>query len=118
MAWTALKGFDRKVAGTLYGMCLQNVRKGYGIKANYGTANEAWKHTQQHRDLDLPAGDIPLFYSYKSDGHVNVRLSSGQVWSDGTIYPNFEAYTKAHPLVHYLGWGESLNGVQIVQAHK
>lgn len=111
-----IKDFNEHLAGTIRGYCLQNVRKGYGIAAKYPNATGAWNNTQQHRDTNIPAGvEVPLFYSWKTDGHINVRLANGKVWSDGTIYPNLAAYRITHPLVKYLGWGESVNGVRVIE---
>lgn len=101
--------------GATYGYCLQNVRRGYGIASKYPTAIEAWNHTQQHKDRNLPAADVPLFYTYGSYGHINVRLANGKCWSDGNIYASIDDYLSKHPSVHYLGWGESVNDVPVFQ---
>lgn len=116
MGWRQVKPFNQSAAGTKSGYCLQNVRLGYGIAAKYPNAIGAWNATQQHRDRNIPAGvDVPLFYSYKEDGHVNVRLADGRVWSDGNIYSSLSAYESTHPAVKYLGWGESINDVRIIE---
>lgn len=116
MAFKQLVSFNQAAAGRVVGYCLQNVRKGYGVASKYPTAIEAWNHTQQHKDRSIPSGvSVPLFYTYKSDGHVNVRLTSGRVWSDGTVYDNLDAYLNAKPAVKYLGWGESVNDVRVLQ---
>lgn len=118
--WKQIKPFNQSLAGKRVGFCLQNVRKGYGIAAEYVIAIEAWDAVvaakQGHKDRSIPAGDVPLFYTYKTDGHVNVRLANGKVWSDGTIYLNLDDYLAKHTSVHYLGWGESLNGVRVLQS--
>lgn len=113
--WKQLKPFNRTLAGTTKGYCLRNVRLGYSIASKYATALGAWNNTDQHKDRSFPAGDVPLFYSYKTDGHINVRLASGHVWSDGDIYASLDAYLAGHPLVHYLGWGERINGVKVFE---
>jgi len=109
-----LKPFEQAKGGTRPLYCLQNVRLGYGIASLYPNAITAWEHTQQHKNRDIPKGlDIPLFYSYKKDGHVNVRIRDGRVWSDGEIFKSLEDYEARREPV-YLGWGESINNVKVI----
>lgn len=116
MAYKQVKSFNKSLAGKIPGYCLANVRRGFGIASNYPTAIKAWGGTKQHRDRSFPSGvDVPLFYTYGKDGHINVRLSNGKVWSDGDEYANLDTYLKTHPKVSYLGWGESVNGVSVLQ---
>lgn len=116
--------FNPAIAGTVHNMCLDNVRRGFGIDNKYASAWEAWEHTQQHADRNMPDGlDVPLFYSYTATidgitqnwGHINVRLADGTVWSDGTIYADVDAYLYNH-FPQYVGWGESVNDFKIIQA--
>lgn len=115
MAWQQTRAFNSATAGTKLGWCLQNVRLGYGIAAKYPNAIGAWNNTEQHKDRSIPLGvAVPLYYSWKTDGHINVRLPDGRVWSDGRIYSslsNFESI--ATPV--FLGWGESVNNVRVIQ---
>lgn len=116
MAYKQTRSFDKGKAGSKVGFCLQNMRLGYGIPVKYPTATEAWKHTVQHKDRKIPNGvSVPLFYTYKTDGHVNVRMPSGEVVSDGKTYASLPDYERQHPTVHYLGWGETLNGVRVIE---
>jgi hypothetical protein len=96
-------------------MCLKNVRLGYGILPKYDNATAAWNNTEQHRDRNVPLGvDVPLYYSWGRDGHINVRLANGRVWSDGDLYVSIEDYeAKKEP--NFLGWGESVNEVRVIQ---
>lgn len=123
MAYKQTRGFDRSKGGTQKGMCLKNVRLGYNIPPKYDDATEAWNNTQQHRVRTVPAGiDVPLFYSYtvtingvrKNYGHINVRLADGRVWSDGEIFASIDQYEAQRAPV-YLGWGESINGVRVIE---
>lgn len=118
-----VKPFNQSLAGTTPDDCLENVRKGFGISAKYGSAWEAWQHTQQHADSNIPAGvDVPLFYSYTATiggvtanyGHINVRLANGTVWSDGNIYASVDAYLENHS-PKYVGSGESVNDVTVIK---
>lgn len=120
-----LRPFNQAQGGTTPNMCLANVTKGYGIPNRYASAWEAWEHTQQHGD-EPPAGlDIPLYYSYyvaldddkvpQNYGHINVRLANGTVWSDGKIYSSIQAYTGSPGRPKYVGWGESVNDVKVIE---
>lgn len=117
--------FSQSKGGKTPNLCLDNVSKGFGISGQheYNTAWEAWQHTQQHADSNVPAGvDVPLFYSYSATidgvyanyGHVNVRLANGQVWSDGNLYASIAAYLVNHA-PKFVGWGESLNNFEIIK---
>jgi len=116
MTYKQVKHFNEKKGGSVKLFCLRNVRLGYGIGPRYADAAIAWKHTQQHKNRNIPKGvDVPLFYKWTPWGHINVRLANGRVWSDGRIYANLAAYEKAAKGVTYLGWGESVNGVRVIQ---
>lgn len=116
MAYKQTKSFSTSRGGSTPGYCLRNTRLGYGIAAKYANAITAWKNTQQHKNRSIPTGvEVPLFYSYKTDGHINVRLADGRVWSDGKIYANLDAYLRAATACTYLGWGESVNGVRVIE---
>lgn len=106
--------FNQAKAGKKPLFCLQNVRLGFGIAAKYPNAITAWNNTEQHKDRNVPDGlDVPLYYSWKVDGHINVRLANGTVWSDGNIYRSIADYeAKSAPV--YLGWGESVNNVKVI----
>lgn len=122
--WYQTVNFDVNKAGTTKYLCLANVRKGYGIGAKYPDATTAWNNTQQHRDRSFPACDVPVFYSWvgtvdgvrKNYGHIAVRLADGRVWTDGRYYANVdELSAKYLSGSTYLGWGESVNDVKVVE---
>ena len=120
MAWKNTISFNQKIAGTRWHMCLQNTRKGFGIPAKYPTAWSAWSHTQRHSNRSIPAlVDVPLFYKFSvggvNKGHINVRLKNGTVWSDGKIYKSLAEFEAKNSNVHYVGWGESINGVRVIK---
>lgn len=123
MGYRQTRDFNPAIAGTVKGMCLKNVRLGYGIAPKYADATTAWNNTQQHRVRTVPAGlEIPLFYSYtvtiggvrKNYGHINVRLADGRVWSDGEYFSSIDHYEALRAPI-YLGWGESVNGIRVVE---
>lgn len=114
--WQQVIPFNQSKAGKKKGWCLQNNRLGYGIASKYPTAWQAWLHTQQHKNRSFPKGvTVPLYYSYGTDGHINQLLTNGTVWSDGTIYKSIDDYLSKHPSVHFVGWGESINGVRVIK---
>ena len=115
MAYKQIKPFYTSKGGSQPGWCLRNVRLGYGIASKYANAITAWNKTQQHKNKSFPAGvAVPLFYTYRNDGHINVRLADGRIWNDGKIFANFDAYMKVST-VGYLGWGESVNDVRVIE---
>lgn len=118
--------FNQQNAGKVPNLCLDNVRRGYGISNKYASAWEAWEHTEQHTDRDIPNGlDVPLYYSYTTTidgvtenyGHINVRLANGTVWSDGNIYASIDAYTANH-YPKFVGWGESVNDFKVIEVEE
>lgn len=115
--------FNPNQAGSIPNLCLDNVRRGYGIANKYVSAWDAWQHTQQHADRNMPDGlAVPLYYSYTANidgvtqnyGHINVRLPDGRVWSDGNFYASIDAYTAYH-YPKFVGWGESINDFKILE---
>lgn len=123
MDFTQVIAFITANGGATPGLCLANVCKGYGIPNKYGSAWEAWGHTQQHADRDIPSGvAVPIFYSYTTTidgvtanyGHINVQLPNGTVWSDGNIYASIDDYmSKKFP--RFVGWGESVNDFKVIE---
>ncbi len=122
MTFTQVKPFDQSKGGTTPNMCLANVIRGYQIPPKYPDAWTAWENTEQHSG-DPPSGlDVPVYFSYfatiddeyKNWGHIGVRLSNGQFWSDGKVYNSIGDYTSNHS-PKYVGWGESINNVTVIQ---
>lgn len=122
MSFAQVKPFNQAQGGTTPNMCLANVTKGYGIPNRYASAWQAWENTQRHGG-DAPGGlDVPVYFSYfatidgqyKNWGHIGVRLTNGQFWSDGKVYSSIGAYTANHS-PKYVGWGESVNNVTVIK---
>lgn len=127
MRYKQLKSFDASKAGTKKYWCLQNVRLGYGIGGKYDYAIDDWRNNQQHAD-GIPADvAVPVYFDcwltldgkYANYGHIGVRLPDGRVWTDGKYY-NSVAEVASQYLANskgkYLGWGESVNGVRVVES--
>lgn len=114
MAWKQTTGFDLNKMGTSPGMCLQNVRLGYGIPPKYASARDAMNACKArgtfHEGLaDCPTDvDVPLFAETGSPyAHVMVDVH-GAVYSDGKYLPSFKGMT-------IVGWAEELNDVRVVE---
>lgn len=122
MNFSQIIPFDTSKGGNIPNECLDNVRRGYGISNKYGSAWEAWEHTEQHLDPVPDNLDVPIYYSYTTTidgvtqnfGHINIHLKNGTVWSDGNIYASIEDYT-SKKLPKFVGWGESVNDVKVIK---
>lgn len=119
MTYQQTRAFDPSKGGNKPLWCLKNVRLGYSIPPKYDNATQSWHNTERHRNRNIPKDvDVPLFYSFTTrngnEGHINVQLASGKVWSDGKIYASLVAYEAASSPV-YLGWGESVNNVKVIK---
>jgi uncharacterized protein YukE len=104
--------------------CLQNVRLGFSIPPLYDDAWTAWQNTEQHKNRTIPTGvDVPLYYSFtatiggvrKNWGHINVRYRDGRVWNDGQWFANLGSFERHYSNVSYVGWGESVNKVKVIE---
>ena len=114
MSWKQVTNFDLNKMGTTSGMCLQNVRLGYGIAPKYASARDAMNACKArgtfHEGLaDCPTDvDVPLFAETGSPyAHVMVDVH-GAVYSDGKYLPSFKGMT-------VVGWAEELNDVRVVE---
>jgi hypothetical protein len=114
MGWKQTTNFDLNKMGTTAGMCLQNVRLGYGIAPKYASARDAMNACKArgtfHEGLaDIPQDvDVPLFAETGSPyAHVMVDVH-GAVYSDGKYLPSFAGMS-------IVGWSEELNDVRVVE---
>lgn len=120
MAYKQVRAFNQSRAGSKPLYCLQNTRLGFTIQPKYGNATQAWNNTEQHKNRNIPKGvDVPLYYSFTTsngnEGHINVQLANGKLWSDGKIYANLKAYESPSGRPKYLGWGESVNDERVIK---
>lgn len=113
--WKQLRAFNQSAAGKVKGECLRNVRLGFGIASKYPTAWQAWENTDKHTGSAPSGVDVPVFFSYGTDGHVGVRLANGKFWSDGVVYTSIAAYNAAGHTPKYVGWSTSVDGGQVIQ---
>lgn len=120
-----MRAFNINKAGTQKYWCLQNVRLGYSIPARHQFAYEDWQKNIQHKDRKYPTGcAVPVYWSfwatlsgeYRNWGHIAVRLANGKIWTDGRYYNSVDEVTKNYlSNGSYLGWGELVNNVRVVQ---
>lgn len=113
MAWKQIVPFNLSKMGTQPGMCLKNVRLAYGIAPMYADAKAAMlanKNAGTLHDIStLPTNvAVPVFVDTSSKyEHVEVA-DCGTFYSDGKKLTN--------PMSQkFFGWGETLNGVRIVE---
>lgn len=112
MAWNQTVKFDLAKMGTKPGLCLQNVRVGYGIGPKYATAKDAMNASKKqgtfHEGLDIPTNvAVPIFAETGSPyDHVMVDYY-GDVYSDGKHLSSLKG-------MKVLGWSETLNDVRVV----
>lgn len=113
MAWKQVVGFDLAKMGTKAGLCLQNVRLGYGIPPKYASARDAMNAAKAngtfHPGLDIPTDvAVPIFAETGSPyAHVMVDYY-GDVYSDGKHLSTLKGMT-------IVGWSETLNDVRVVE---
>lgn len=114
MAWKQVTNFDLNKMGTQAGMCLQNVRLGYGIAPKYASARDAMNASKArgtfHEGLaDCPTDvDVPIYAETGSPyAHIMVDVH-GAVYSDGKYLPSFKGMT-------VVGWSEEVNDVRVVE---
>lgn len=116
--WTQLIAFDPARMGTIQGLCLQNVAKGFGIYPSPSPSSSARQDMNRniqlgtlHTDLPPPTNvAVPVYCeSGTPAGHIIV-WDHGKVWSDGKlITKGLSAWSTVY------GWGEWCNGYQIVK---
>lgn len=113
MAWKQTRNFDLSKMGTTPGLCLQNVRIGYGIGPKYASARDAMNASKRagtfHDGLDIPTNvAVPIFAETGSPyAHVMVDYY-GDVYSDGKHLSSLAGMT-------VVGWSETLNDERVVE---
>lgn len=111
----------RTVARYEVGMCLQFVRKQYGIPAGAPDAATAWALAKvRHHDARNPPPGVCAFYLGGSAGHGHVAITDERTGIVGTDAPTRGSIGTV-PLdwpernwgMRYVGWTEDLNGVAL-----
>lgn len=113
MAWKQIVNFDLNKMGREPGLCLKNVRLGYGIPPKYASARDAMNAAKVngtfHEGLDIPTDvAVPIFAETGSPyAHVMVDYY-GDVYSDGKHLTTLKG-------MKVVGWSETLNDVRVVE---
>ena len=122
MTYRQIRAFNQKKAGTRPYWCLQNTRLGFNIGPKYSNAWQAWLGSEKHKGTPPKDLDVPLYFSYtatidgvrKNWGHIGVRLKNGKFWTDDKTYSSYTYYANKYA-PKYVGWGESINGVKVLE---
>lgn len=109
--------------GKTKGSCLANTRIAAvpDIPAKYPDATTARHNTILHAGTPPSNVWVPVFFTfyatvdgvYKDWGHIG-WYKDGKFWSDGVEYSSIASYESNHA-PRYVGWGETLNGVRVVE---
>ena len=113
MGWKQLQPFDLSRMGTTPGMCLGNVRQAFGVPPKYADAKSAMLANKQagtlHPLSEIPTDvAVPVFLDTTSPYEHVVVSDHGIIYSDGQRWNSIAGYSQ-------FGWGETLNGVRIVE---
>ncbi len=114
--WKQLKEFNVKKMGTKKGYCLQNVRLGFGISAKYPDAKSDMEANKKAKTLHnistLPKNvSVPVYIDSTSKYEHIIVSDKGTYYSDG------KKLTSTKNL-KFFGWGETCNGVRVVEEIK
>lgn len=108
------------------GLCLVYVRETFNIGPKYPTARTGWESSMyKHENKRFPPDVwVPIWFlvSDNAAGHVALRQPDGTVWSAShptdaspihhESIEDLERYYSGR--LHYLGWTEDIEGVQVV----
>lgn len=112
------------------GMCLEYVRKAFGLPAKYSSAIAGWeasryRHDQRH---NFPKDVVvPVWFSLSDNpyGHVALRFPDGTIWSashptshEPVQHPSLleiEGYYNGR--LTFLGWTEDIEGVRVAEVN-
>ncbi len=113
MAWKQIKPFNLSRMGTRAGYCLQNVRLAFGIGSKYASAKEAMEANRNagtlHDISSVPTNcAVPVFTDTSSPYEHVIVCDHGTYYSDGKRLTSTAG-------IKFYGWGETLNGVRIVE---
>ena len=111
--WEQVKSFSPSKMGTKKGMCLQNVRLGFGIPAKYASAKEDMQANKRagtlHPISSLPTNvAVPVYIDSTSQYEHIIVSDKGTYYSDG-VKISKDKYK------NYFGWGELCDGVRVVK---
>lgn len=113
MAWKQVKNFNINQMGKQAGLCLKNVRLGFGIAPKYESAKadmEANKAAGTLHDIStLPTNvAVPVYLDTSSPYEHIIVADHGTFYSDGKKLTSLNGFK-------VFGWGETCNGVRVVE---
>lgn len=113
MAYKQLVSFDIKKMGTKPGYCLQNVRLGFGVPSKHYDAKEDMEANKAagtlHDISTLPTNvAVPVYLDTSSPYEHIIVSDHGTLYSDGKRLTSLNGFK-------VFGWGESVNGVRVVE---
>lgn len=120
MAYRQLKPANPGVPGKS-GYCLVYARTVFGVASKYASASLAYRAAQYKHTGALPSDvAVPVWFSWKTDGHVAVSVPGKGVYSTTSqgvkVFPTPAACaTYIGGGCKYVGWSEDINGVRVVQ---
>lgn len=132
MAYQQLRDADMNI-GYTGGWCLKYVQDAYGTDHPYPTALAAWDAepvATSHGEYPPLGITVPIYFSLGNEpaGHVAIRLDDG--WVASSTLSGYNARPYLHPSIDdlinvygrynggctYLGWGEHVGSVRVVEA--
>lgn len=113
MAYKQVKEFDINKMGKKPGYCLQNVRLGFGIASKYADAKTDMEANRSagtlHDIATLPTNvAVPVYLDTTSPYEHIIVSDHGTLYSDGKRLTSLAGWK-------VFGWGESVNGVRVVE---
>ena len=113
MAYKQIKAFSPSKMGRIKGLCLRNVRLGFGIGPKYASAKLDMLAQQKAGTLHsgMPPANIsvPVYCDTSSIYEHVVVWHKGKVYSDGALVKNGLAAYRT------FGWGELCDGTRVVE---
>lgn len=111
--WKQIRKFDINKMGNKKGYCLQNVRMGFDIPAKNESAKadmlENEKNGTLHDMSTLPINvSVPVYVDSSSVYEHIIVCDKGTFYSDGQKLTSING-------LKFFGWGETCNGVRIVE---
>lgn len=111
-----LRKFDIRKMGHKKGMCLQNVRLGFGIGKKFYDAKEDMLNNKKkgtlHPMKDLPKNaQVPVYVDSSSTHEHIIAYDKGVYYTDGKRLTSVKG-------IKFFGWGELLEDVKVIELDK
>lgn len=105
------------------GWCLAFVEDVFNAPHIAPNAITAWNQTQYKHYDDLPDVSVPLWFTWKDDGHVAVWIPGKGILSSPVSGTGSKWYTSISAIeknmqLKYLGWSEDISNLRVVGVQK